>query len=106
MKTAKVSNIKLQYNICAQASQDRQRWNILVCHRSLFYHFRGRSVAGQGEVCPGLLFHRRRKTTNLIDNEIHLAAQTFFISKHSAILARRGNEQKARHFRRHFDIVC
>ena len=62
-------------------------------------------MAGQGEVCPGLLFHRRRKTTNLIDNEIHLTAQTFFISKHSAILARRGNKQKARHFRRHFDIV-
>ena len=37
--------------------------------------------------CPGFLFHRRRKTTNLIENEIHVKAETIFISKHSAILA-------------------
>ena len=46
------------------------------------------SVAGHGTVCLGFLFHRRRKTTNLIDNEIHVTAETIFISKHSIILAR------------------
>ena len=39
--------------------------------------FRGMPVAaGHGKVCPGFLFHRRRKTTNLIDNEIHVTAET------------------------------
>ena len=63
---------------------------------------------------------------NLIDNEIHVTAETIFISKYSvilartviskhnfrgsgkeysAILARRGNKQKVTHFRRHFDIM-
>ena len=74
-----------------------------MCHRSLFYYFRGKPVVGQGKVCPGFLFHRRCKTTNLIDNEIRLTAETIFISKHSAILARGGNKQKVRHFRR--DII-
>ena len=44
------------------------------------------AVAGYGKLSDTFLFHRRRKTTNLIDNEIHLTAATIFISKHSAIL--------------------
>ena len=59
-------------------------------------------MASHGKVCPGFLFHRRRKTTNLMDNEIHVTAETFcdsvilartVISKHSAILARRGYKE-------------
>ena len=45
-------------------------------------------LAGHGKVCPGLLFHPRRKKTDLIDNEIHVTAENIFISKHCAILAR------------------
>ena len=48
-------------------------------------------VAGHGNVSSTFLLHRRRKTENEIDNEIHLTAETIFISKHSygsAILAR------------------
>ena len=89
-------------------------------------------MAGHGKVWPtGFLFHRRRrKTTNLIDNEIHVTTETIFISKHfailrfcdsgkdcnfqafcdpgkkhSAILARRGNRRKVAHFRRHLFVV-
>ena len=55
----------------------------------------------------------------MIDNElIHVTAETIFISKHSGILAssviskhstilaRRGNKQKVRHFRRCFEALC
>ena len=42
--------------------------------------------------CWGFLFHRRRKTKNLIDNEIYVTAETLFASFKtfcdSAILAR------------------
>ena len=43
-------------------------------------------VAGQVKVCLGFRFHRRRKMTNLIENEIHVTPETIFI--YSAILAR------------------
>jgi len=33
-------------------------------------------VAGHGKVGPGFLFHCRRKTTNLIDNEMYVTAGT------------------------------
>jgi len=36
-------------------------------------------VAGHGKVCQGFLFHCRRKTTNLIDNEMYITAGTIFI---------------------------
>ena len=83
-------------------------------------------MAGHGKVSARFLFHRRCQMANLIDNEIHVTAETIFISKYSvtlartviskhnfrdsgkeysAILARRGNKQKVRHFRRHFDIM-
>ena len=46
-------------------------------------------MAGQGKVWTRFLFHRRRKTANLIDNEkIHVTVETSFISKHSVILAK------------------
>ena len=48
--------------------------------------FGGMPVAGQGNVSAKFLFHRRRKTANLNDNEIHVTAETIFISKHFAIL--------------------
>ena len=75
-------------------------------------------MAGHGKVFPGSLFHRQRKTTSLIANEIYVTAESIFISKHSAILlfwqgafrdyailARRGNQQEARHFGRCFDFL-
>ena len=48
-------------------------------------------MAGHGNVSGTFLLHRRRKTENEIDNEIHVTAETIFISKHSyssAILAK------------------
>ena len=85
-------------------------------------------MTGYSKVSVDFIFHCRRKTANLIGTD-----RNFFISKHSArgsailaktvifkhnflpfcqgifrnsaILAWRGNEQKVRHFRRHFDIV-
>ena len=49
-------------------------------------------VAGHGKLRfgrPGFFsIVRRRKTTNLIFNEIHVTTETIFISKHSAILTR------------------
>ena len=44
-------------------------------------------MAGQVKFCLGFLFHPRRKTTYLIENdEIHVTPETIFI--YSAILAR------------------
>ena len=48
-------------------------------------------MAGHGKVSARFLFHRRRKTANLINNEIHVLAETIFIRQtfyDSAILAR------------------
>ena len=78
--------------------------------------FRWISVADHGKVCPPFFFRRRRETTNLIDNEIHVTAETIFIPN---ILLDSGKDcnfqefcdcgkehlAKVRHFRRHFDIV-
>ena len=35
-------------------------------------------MAGHGEVSAHFLFHRPRKTANLIDNEIHVTAKNYF----------------------------
>ena len=40
-------------------------------------------MVGHAKVCLGFLLHRR---CNLIDNDIHVTAETIFIPKHSAIL--------------------
>ena len=39
-------------------------------------------MAGHGKVSGTFLFHRRRKTENGIDNEIHVTTETIFISIH------------------------
>ena len=51
--------------------------------------FRGMPMAGYGKLSATFLFHRRRKTTNLIDNEIHLTAATIFIFNEIVIIVKR-----------------
>ena len=80
-------------------------WLRLVVSVDLPSIFFGIPVAGHSKICPGFLFHCPRKTANLIDNEIHVTAETIFISKHSARLARRGKTKKVRHFRRCSDFL-
>ena len=48
--------------------------------------FREMPVAGYGKLSTTFHFHRRLKTANLIDNEIHLTAAIIFISKHFSFL--------------------
>ena len=45
----------------------------------LYRSFRGMPVVGHGKVSPRFLFLCRRKTTNLIDNEIHVTAETISV---------------------------
>ena len=37
-------------------------------------------MTGHGKVCPHFPFHRRRKSANLIDKEMHVTAGTIFIA--------------------------
>ena len=78
-------------------------------------------VAGHAKVCLEFLLHRRRKTTNLIDNDIHVTAEAILIPTnilrfrdsgkdcnfqascdfgkgYSAILARRGKKTEGKTF--------
>ena len=95
-------------------------YSFLVCN--LF--FRGMPVAGHGKVSAEF---SRCKTYGKFDWQLKLflfpnilrSRDSAILSRtvickhnscdsgneHSAILARRGNKQKVRHFRRHFDIV-